>query len=56
MEEAFQRGRLGLIKSLIWREGKFQLEGNFGLGLKEGMEGTQFEDQIEEDDVLETFR
>jgi hypothetical protein len=31
------------------------LEENFGIGLKEGIEGTQFEDHIGEDDVLETL-
>jgi hypothetical protein len=32
------------------------LKENFGLGLKEGIEGTQFEDQIGDDEVLETLR
>jgi hypothetical protein len=32
------------------------LRGNFGLGLKDGIKGTQFEDHIGAMEVLETFR
>jgi hypothetical protein len=32
------------------------LEGNFGIGLKEGREGTHFEDHIGAKEVLEILR
>jgi hypothetical protein len=48
--------RLGSVKSLTRRAGRFFLRGNFGPSLKEGIVGTQFEDQIGVEEVLETFR
>ena len=47
---------MGSIKSLICRAQKFRLEGIFGIGLKEGRDGTQFVDHIEDEEILETLR
>jgi hypothetical protein len=48
--------RVGSIKSLTRRARRFLLRENFGLGLKDGIVRTQFEDQIGADENLETFR
>jgi hypothetical protein len=48
--------RVGLIKSLTRRAGRFLLRGNFVPGLKDGIVRTQFEDQIGAEVVRETFR
>jgi hypothetical protein len=56
IEGAFQLARLGSIKSLTRRAGRFLLRGNFGSSLKDGIVGTQFKDQIGVEEVLETFR
>jgi hypothetical protein len=47
---------MGSIKSFICKAWKFRLEGNFGIGLKEGRDETQFVDHIEDEEILETFR
>jgi hypothetical protein len=52
----FQLERVGSIKSRIRRALGFLLGGNFGKGLKEGREGTQFLDHIEAVEFLETIR
>jgi hypothetical protein len=56
MVGGFHQERMGSIKSLICRYWKFRLEGVFGLGLEEGRDGTQFVDQIEDEENLETLR
>jgi hypothetical protein len=56
MAGAFQVKRVGSIKSLMRRALQFLLEGNFGRGLKDGREGTQFDVHIEAVEVLETKR
>jgi hypothetical protein len=53
---AFQLERVGSIKSRIRRALGFLLEGNFGKGLKDGREWTQFVVHIEAVEVLETIR
>jgi hypothetical protein len=55
---SIQLVRLGSIifKSLKRKAGRFLLRGNFGSSLKDGIVGTQFKDQIEVEEVLETFR
>jgi hypothetical protein len=53
---ALQLERVGSIKSRIRRALGFLLEGNFGKGLKDGREGTQFVVHIEAVEVLETVR
>jgi hypothetical protein len=52
----FQLERVGSIKSRIRRALGFLLDGNFGKGLKEGREGTQFVDHIEVVEFMETVR
>jgi hypothetical protein len=47
---------VGSIKSLTRRAKRFLLRGNFGPGLKDGIKGTQVEDQIRALEFLETLR
>jgi hypothetical protein len=44
------------IKSLTRSAGRFLLRLNFGPGLKDGIVGIQFEDQIGADENLEIFK
>jgi hypothetical protein len=52
----FHLERVGSIKSRIRRALRFLLNGNLGKGLKEGREGTQFVDQIDTVEFLDTVR